>query len=112
MQRAFALMGFSSNKSFWNVEYLIGFATAGLAIPSFLIFLFHEADSAKEFTDSIYITAVSIAIFISFINTVHKRSKLTILFKMIEENVNNSEYSLKTQKPRSSKQKICKIDFN
>lgn len=104
MQRVFGLMGFSSNKSFWNVEFLIGFATAGVAIPSFLIFLFHVANSFKEFTDSIYITAVSIAISISFIDTVHKRSKLTILFKKIEENVNNSEYYLR---PRSAKQKIC-----
>lgn len=93
MQRAFALMGFGSNESLWNAKYLIGYATAGLAIPSFLMYLFHVANSVKEFTDSIYITAVSIAIFISFINTVHKRSKLKILFKLIEENVNNSEYS-------------------
>lgn len=91
MQKVFALMGFSSNQSFWSIEYFIAFAITVLAIPSLLIYFFYVADSIKETTDSIYITAVSIAIFISFINTVYNRSKITILFKMIEENVNNSE---------------------
>lgn len=95
MQRMFVLMGFNSNNSLWNVQYLIGFATAGLSIPSFSIFLFHEAESVKEFTDSVYLTAVSITLFVSYINTILKRSELLNLFEVIEENVNNSKYSVK-----------------
>lgn len=92
IQRVFALIGFDSNHSVWKIEHLVGFALTGLAIPSFFIFLFHVADTIKEFTDSIYITAVAITIFISFVNTILKKSKLTLLFNMLEENVNNSKY--------------------
>lgn len=93
MRYLFALMGFSSSKSLWNREFLIGYTTAALTIPSFLMFLFRVADSTQEFIDSIYITAVAIAISVAFLNTVYKRSKLIVLFDEIEENVNNSEYA-------------------
>lgn len=91
IQQAFALIGFGTNHSLWNIYHLIGFAIAGLAIPSFFLFTIYVADTIKEFTDSIFMTAVAIAIFISFINTIHKRSKLILLFNLFEENIAKSE---------------------
>lgn len=94
VQKIFAILGFSINQPLCNRKILNGFALFSLAIPSFFMFLFRVADTIKELTDSIYITAASITIFICFVNTVFTRSKLTLFFEMLEENVNNSEFTL------------------
>ena len=93
VQKTLAMLGFSSNQPLCNKQFFTGFAVSCLSILSFSVFLLHEADTIKEFTNSIYVTAASVAIFTCFINTVFNRSKLTLFFEMLDENVNNSEYS-------------------
>lgn len=91
IRQKFELLGFSSNQPLWNLHRKIGFVQAGLAIPSFFAFFFYVADSIEELTFSIYVTSISIVIFIAFINTIHKCSKMISLFDMIDESVNKSE---------------------
>lgn len=60
-------------------------------VVSLWIFLFHEANSAEEYLESIYIVTASSGIFLSFASTIFVMEELFSFIKNVDDAVNESK---------------------
>lgn len=94
VQKNLAILGISSmqsNQAFYNRKYLLYLLLSGSLIIMNCVFLIYVAKSFKEYTDSIYITSVSIALFISLSFLIRRMRNLFEFIDNLEKIVDDSE---------------------
>lgn len=96
VQNNLEILGISSIQSkqaFCNGKVLLCLLLCGLLIVMNCVFLIDVAQSFKEYTDSIYITSVSVAVFSSLVFFIGKMSKLFEMIDSFEKIVDESKYT-------------------
>lgn len=69
-------VGITSQSHALNVRTLSTIATFGTMVTLICAFLFFEASSFKEYTESIYMSSVTIAILVTFVFVIWKRENI------------------------------------
>lgn len=96
IQKNLEIFGISSvqpAQTYCNRKILLYLLSCGSLIIMNCIFLIHVAKSFKEYTDSIYITSVSVALFVSFSFLIRRIANLFEFIDSLEKIINDSEYS-------------------
>lgn len=95
IQKNLEIIGISSivsGQTFYNRKVLLYLLLCGSLIVMNCIFLVHVAETFKEYTDSIYITSVSIALFVSVSFVIRRMANLFEFLDSLEKIINDSEY--------------------
>lgn len=90
-QKHFELAGLEKNRSALNGTTQRMFFLSILSIISLIVYAFHVANTARQYMESIFITATGILIFISNISTILKAAKIFDIIDGTERLVNESE---------------------
>lgn len=95
VQKNFAFFGIDpyllTPKKSFNKRILLGFLIQALAAISTFIFIYHEAKSFTQYTQSIYMFSLSIGIILVIVNMTFKLQELLMLYKGAESIANTSE---------------------
>lgn len=91
VQKSFDSIGFNPKLEPLNHKILGILCIVVPAVLSLWIFLVHEANSAHEYMDSIYVISTSCGIFLSFTSTILITKKLYFLFKVFDEFINEGK---------------------
>lgn len=67
------------------------FLKSFLSLTSLIVYLLHDANTVKEYMDSLFLTTAAILIFVSFTSTVFKTPEIYIFFNGAEKAANKSE---------------------
>lgn len=84
-------LGHSSTINQLNGKTLISFFILGSDIFSHFVYLFNEAGSFRDYTDSIYLTTANLAIAICFTILVFQMKNIIELIDGVQKVVDNSE---------------------
>lgn len=79
--------GFSSHRKHFNQCYFTAFVILTTAITLNCVFLNQEAKTVREFTECLYVTAVTITAALGYTNIAFKSSELFDYFIEFEENI-------------------------
>ena len=97
-QKNFALAGISPNlltQSYpLNGKILMGFLTLGLAIISLLMYVFNDANTFIEYTQSIYMCSLATLIVFAVMILILKRVTLYEFINGMDETINISPWKL------------------
>lgn len=98
IQKAFGILGFSSNQSLhrypFNGRIWMGFVVFGICLISYLYYLFNIANTFMEYTQSVYVTGAVILIGSSYIIILIKMKKLFQFIDFVEDLPNGKASSL------------------
>lgn len=85
------LLGFGPDSKPFYQCHLDGICLSTIAITSSLIYLKYVASTVKEYTDSLFVTAVAICAAVCYVNVIFRKSQLFDYFNQFEENINSSK---------------------
>lgn len=95
LRRNLAIVKFDPNQtdSFFGLirQHCSCFSQSSLSIVSLTLYLVHDANSVKEYMDSMFLTTAAVTIFASFSSTVFKTPELYTLLNNAETVGNDSE---------------------
>lgn len=91
VQRSLSSIGFNQKLEPFNRRIVSILVTVLPGFISVWVFLIHEADSAQEYMESIYIAVVSTGILLSFTSTISITKKLFSFIENIGECFKESE---------------------
>lgn len=94
IQTKFAVLGLKPNlRPFNNLQKLILFENF-VQISSLCVYLFHVANTAKEYLESIHITATTILIVTSQVNLISQMATIFSFIDELEDVLNESKFEL------------------
>lgn len=91
MQKSFRSIGFDPKLESFNHRILGILAITSLGVISLWIFLFHEADSAAAYVESVYLITVCNGVLLSMASTIFTRKRLFSFIEIHEEFWNESK---------------------
>lgn len=94
IQKNFALLGISTNRSHLNGNSIMVFTFIGLAIISSAVFLLFKANSFVEYINTSYATNLLIACYIVFASLLFNKKKLFKLIDDIEISIEESKLQI------------------
>lgn len=94
VQRNFALLDFNRNHNdrLFNRRNFLGVIIFVLGIVHHFTFVILSANTPEDYMDSAYILAVSVSIFVSYVTTIYKMTKLFDFFDDCENIRNKSKF--------------------
>lgn len=91
VQKNLSFIGFSANKHPLNNRLIFYGLTNILNTVAHFLYLFYIADTKEKVMKSLYISAASFIIFISFLSTVQKMKTIFSLINKVENLINKSK---------------------
>lgn len=91
VQKSFKSLGLSPKPDRFNRKIFIFSIIYFPVVVSLWIFLVHEANSAEEYLESIYVVTTCSGILISFASTILAKMRLFSFIKKADVNVNESK---------------------
>ena len=93
-KKYFERCGFTPRGDIINACHVKGFITITIGITCNLMFIYRVAETVKELTESLYVTAAIISLFLCYVTTISKTIEFFAFFNQFNENVTKRKLNL------------------
>lgn len=98
----FGLLGITAQSHAFNMRNLLTILVFGIMLFIVGEFLFCEASGFKEYTESIYISSIILAIFVTFIFVIWNKENIFLFIDCFEKTAETSKYQFSSNCKRAN----------